>query len=144
MKFHTKQRGPKFDSALEITEIAKRVRGSVKAMQRAGLFADMKVSVRVRRSAGPSDALEVTITKWTGPIHNPDWARADDSGRTTMDRYVARASKALKVLKVLGGAWNYNNSDSLTDYCDVNYFLDVRFEGGMHEADYLAARGETD
>jgi len=130
-----------YDSTLDIVEIAKRVRASIKAMQKAGLFSDMKAGVRIERYS-MGQALHVTITKWAGPIHNPAWARADRSNPEDLPRYAPRAAKALAVLRILADGWNYNNSDSMTDYYDVNYALSVNFDTELHSADYRAARGE--
>jgi hypothetical protein len=134
-----KNAGSELDINLDVKEIAKRLRVSIKAMQKAGIFSDMKVSVRISRYS-MGQGISVEITKWDGRIYNPEFVKANHLNRDTseIERHPARAAQALKVLRLMGDQWNYNNSDSRTDYYEVNYHLDVRFEVGMANEDYAA------
>ena len=51
-------------------------------------------------------------------------------------RHAPRAAKALEVLEALAGQWNYNNSDSMTDYYEVHYGLSVEFDTELSNADF--------
>jgi hypothetical protein len=114
----------KFDRNLDIKDIAKALRADVKKLQKMGLFAGMKVSVRIERySMGQS--LNVTITKWDGQLHNPEWIAEDPNYRYEINRWAAPVSRAVKALEVLANQWNYDNSDAMTDYYDVNYYTSV-------------------
>jgi hypothetical protein len=114
----------KFDASLDIKEIAKRLRKEIKAMQKMGLYAGMKVSVRIERYSG-GQSLSVTIKSWDGELLNPAWIAADPDYRYEVDKWTPRVCKALEVLKRLANQWNYNNSDSQVDYFDVNYYTHV-------------------
>ncbi len=133
--------GRHFDPALSVKEIAKRLRQTIRTMQERGLFSDMQVSVRIRPySMGCS--LNVEIRQWNGPIYNPEFVQANERGRDTADipTYHERADQVLRVLRILGDQWNYNNSDGMIDYYETNYALDVRFEGEMANQDYARAK----
>ena len=131
--------GSKFDPTLDIKDIAKELRKDIKKLVKAGFFTGMKVSVRISRySMGQS--LNVTIIKWDGDIMNADFVQANDEDRTKLNRYVPRAAKALAVLKAFAGSRNYDNSDSMTDYYDVNYATSVTFDTEIFEADWAAKK----
>jgi hypothetical protein len=127
----------KFDASLDIKEIAKRLRKDIKAMQKMGVYANMKVSVRIERYSG-GQSLSVTITKWDGQLHNPAWIAADMNARCEIHRHTPRVRKAMEVLKRLANQWNYDNSDSMVDYFDVNYYTHVSVDWELDAADRKA------
>ena len=133
--------GSKFNTNMTIVEIAKALRKDIKAMMKAGRFEGMKVSVRVDRYS-MGQALDITITKWNGDIMNADFVKADCDERIdrNLQRYVPAARMALATLTALAGQWNYDNSDSMTDYYDVNYAVNVTFDRDLFEADWAAKK----
>jgi hypothetical protein len=127
----------KFDPSLNIKEIAKRLRKEIKNMQKLGIYTGMKVSVRIERYSG-GQSLNVTITKWDGQLHNPNWIAADQDDRHEYHRHTPKVLKALEVLKQLANQWNYDNSDSMVDYFDVNYYTHVKVDWELDRDDRIA------
>jgi hypothetical protein len=132
--------GTKYDPELDIVDIARALRKDIKALVKQGFFPGLKVSVRTERySLG--QALNITITGWNGDIANAEWVQRGfdtDGGRIPM--YAPGAKKAMDVLETLANQWNYNASDSMTDYYEVNYSVSVAFDHDLQEADAEAKR----
>lgn len=144
---YSKKYGARYERGLDVKTIAVRVRDDIKAGVKAGaLPKGLKCSVRISRySMGQS--LDVSVKLAPGiTIINPayiaakaavpnEWPR--DIGRTTDE-----ASALLEELRGIVSAYNYDGSDSQTDYYDVNYAMHVgidwKYEKELLEAGVLA------
>lgn len=76
--------GAKYDSSLNVVEIAKRIRADIKAAITAGTIPAIKTSVRISRySMGRS--IDVTITETPFEVLNPAWTEACKAGACVWD-----------------------------------------------------------
>lgn len=112
--------GSRWERGRDIAEIAKDVRRDIKAAVKAGnLPADVKFSVRISRfSMGKS--LDVRATLPDRPAR-----RAIETGYG----YTHEAATIIAVVKSITDAYNYDASDSLTDYYNVEFYSDVIVSG---------------
>jgi hypothetical protein len=118
--------GTKYNRNLDITEIAKMVRKELKDP----IFSGLKFSVRIDRfSMGQS--LDVTITDAPEDftIKNPEFYAAKEAGQDTynISRYNDNAIGLLRTVENIVSQYNYDNSDTQTDYFDVNFYSNVSF-----------------
>ena len=112
-----------------LKEIAKQVRAQIKKAKAEGRLAkETKVSVRTQYySMGCS--LNVTITKTDTPIISPEYQAFVDAYPHTWptepgcprSRYTAAAEKEVGVIDAIVEKYHRNDSDSMTDYYDVNF-----------------------
>jgi len=132
----------KYEAGLDITEIAKRLRREIKAALKAGELPACKYSVRTSRySMGQS--LNVSITETPFPVHNREFLElehkilyvsdvADRQGLRweleETDRWTQEAIDLIKTMKGMANQWNYDGSDSQTDYYHVNYSMSVDYD----------------
>jgi len=123
-----------------VAVIAKKIRAKIKEAIKLDLLPKgTKVSVRSENFAGGS-AIRISIKSLGGTIvANPVWVDGYDSVTGNVNgfaswedgcpsRYTEEASAYLDTIKKIHDIWNYNNSDSQTDYFDVNYYGDVSFD----------------
>jgi hypothetical protein len=121
--------GEKYDETLDVAQIAKKVRKDIAEAMRGGRLPKMTVSVRISRySMGQS--IDVTLAGAPQPIFNPDRLR---SGHAHVDGralpiYNDYGRDILEHVEAIVAAYNYDNSDSQSDYYDTNFGGDVRFE----------------
>lgn len=120
-------KGKKYDYNLDIKEIAKRVRKQIKEK-----FPDITVSVTIRRfSGGQSMDMEIKklpfipysfafidLIEQQQTIH----PKTDHLIRTNQSMYNEAYTKLVDALKSMANAYNYDNSDPMTDYFDVNFY----------------------
>lgn len=129
-----KTTGTKYDSTRDIKEIAKLVRQDIKAAVKAGDLPKLKASVRISRySMGQS--LDVEIKEVDCPVANPDRV-ADDLLGVHPPNHKLCTDEAYAVkdkVQVLVDEYNYDNSDSMTDYFDVNFYCRVNFSFELKE-----------
>jgi hypothetical protein len=108
----------------DTADIAKDVRADIKAAVKAGTLpgAPVTYSVQTRKFAGGS-AIDVTIKGLTDAfIYDPE---PNEYG----NRQHTPACKALLAqVKAIRDAYNYNGSDPMTDYFDVNFYGSVTVE----------------
>jgi hypothetical protein len=147
-------RGAKHDATrgLDITEIAKRMRADIKALN---LDKGFKVAVRTQRySGGQSIDIRVTAVpegfrilsdkaaSWVkqfprmehrAPFPNSDWNSEE-------------LNTVMASLKRIHASYNRNNSDSMTDYFDVRYYggadLDWQISRDCKAREVEAARSD--
>lgn len=132
-------RGAKYDATqrLDTAEIAKRMRADIaEAIATGTLPKGIKVSVNIRRFAGGS-AIDMRVRALPAGmvLHNVDWLRWNrdnpDAGYNLCphrDCWSAEAGSALDRLKAIHSSYNRNNSDSMSDYFDVNYYGQAEFD----------------
>jgi len=134
--------GNKYDKDLDTAEIAKRVRMDIKAAIASGdLPKGLKASVRMDRFAGGSSIdIRVTQVPQGFTLANPERIQWDlehpyASSTKVLPLYTAEAMALLLKLKALLDAYNYDGSDIMTDYFNVRFYGDVRFDHDLAQAD---------
>lgn len=119
---------------LDIAEIAKLVRREIKQQ-----YPEIRTSVRIERySMGQS--LNVRISESPEPLHNPDydsdynWAVRCGMAEISPDHeklttyLTARGQEIESGIKAIIEKYNYDDSDTMTDYFDVNFYSNVHIE----------------
>lgn len=147
------RRGSKYENTrnLSTKDIAARIRGDIKeALARGVLPAGLKVSVRYRSFSGGS-AIDLRVTAFPEgfTLHNPAYLRHEHETRNQGwqpfpgDRDSTEWAAVRAALKSIHGAYNRDNSDSMTDYFDVRYYGDVdvywEISRGIRERELAAA-----
>lgn len=131
--------GNKYEAGLDVVEIAKRVRKDIKDTVKAGdLPKGIKVSVRIDRfSMGRS--IDATIKTLGGEqIHTDEFLRwVAENGYThdMPERYTEVARVAKEAIEQIVAAYNFDNSDSQTDYFHVNFWGHVDFDYNIETAE---------
>lgn len=118
--------GTKYDKNIGVADIAKLVRADIKAGIKAGtLPAGLKCSVKISRySMGQS--LTVSVKAVSGiDIVNPAFiaakVAAPDAWPIDINQTSDEARALLEDLRAIVSAYNYDGSDSMTDYYNVNF-----------------------
>lgn len=135
--------GSKYDSGADIAQIAKLVRKDITAAIKEGKLPDIGTSVRVERYSG-GRRLTVEVVKVPGwyRIFHRDFIQQGDSPSYRGDRYSSEARATLRVLQSIVGAYNRDDSDSMTDYYNVHFSEYVQFDHRLLDSD--RARAETE
>lgn len=137
-------------------EIVIRIRQEIALAVALGVLpAGTKVSVRQPHYK----SIIVSVTAWSGAVlcdayvetlmdetvaWRPERRERDEFGMVSGDdRYTAALNSALSLIEKIADRHNYNNSDYMTDYFDVGYYLsvDARPVAGLAER---AIREEAD
>ena len=132
--------GQHYDSKLEIKQITKNIRKELKALTKLGFkfsvrseWGSLTVVIRVRVLKVPEDwvlfnpyydqqiAWEISV----GQINS--W----EAGKDPREIFTELGKQFTKCLRSLANQWNYDKSDSYTDYYENNYFLTVTTESGL-------------
>lgn len=124
---------------LDIAEIAKLVRKDLKAAH-----PDVKASVRISRfSMGQS--LDVAITAWSGEVHSRDRIREEILSPYGTHRTAWMSDDAIALqnsIEAIVAAYNYDNSDLVSDYHHVRFYTHVSFACSDRERVEAAVRAE--
>ena len=127
--------GKKYNKNLDVKEIAKLVREDIKKE-----LPNIKTSVRIERySMGRSINIEVIELNYN-PF-NKLWVKQmvkDDL--ITESMYIKDFQLIMDKLKEIVNNYNYNNSDGMTDYFDVNFYSNIVIEGELRERYYNAIK----
>lgn len=124
--------GAKYEATknLATVEIAKLIRADIKAAIEAGTLPRGKYSVRSSHGSGRS--IDVRIQNLEGVrLLSVEWVRwrAEHEDHETPPagfvRYSAVAQAAVDTLKAIHWSYNYDGSDSQTDYFNVRYYGDA-------------------
>ena len=108
---------------LSTTDIAKLIRNDIKKK-----FPKVKASVRTQYFAGGS-AIDVYIKDAPFNPINPKWNPKDWSATLIQNpRYTKQGSKLLKDIEKLGQKYQLHDVDSMTDYFNVSFYLDVKYD----------------
>lgn len=122
---------PKYDPKLSVKEIAVRIRADIKAAITRGEIPAVKTSVRSDRNS-----IDVTIVSWPKDfqvsnaervIH--DHLHPNQSGfidDRELPYHTDAARSLIKKIESMRNAYNFDDSDPMTDYFHVNYY------GGTH------------
>lgn len=141
--------GTKYEATakLSLTDVAKLCRADIKAAVKAGTLPQgLKVSVRTDYYAGGA-SIRVAVTALPAgfPVLNAERVKVDHEDPHTFrpeyhyPRYTPEATALLKTLAGIFDAYNFDNSDSMTDYFHTR-FGDGRpkFEHELEEVDRAA------
>lgn len=126
-------RGEKFDHGLPITEIASRVRSSIKAAVKAGNVPAFKYSVRVSKySGGQSLRISIEIPPGT-EYRSAEWLDRNAKAGTwhVAKPYREDVQKAYDFCESEFRAYNFDGSDIQSDYFHVNYYGGVSVQAGI-------------
>lgn len=112
--------GSKYEETkhLDIKDIAKLVRQDIKKAVSSGQLAKAKYGVRIRRYAG-GRSLDVAIKNFDFPLRGEDHLLTDV------------ASATLQFVRNLVDAYNFDHSDSMTDYFHVRFYGSVDFDSSL-------------
>jgi hypothetical protein len=129
--------GAKYDGNLDTAQIAKRVRADLKAAIASGELPAMKASVRISRySMGSS--ITVSLSDIAGlTLFNAERLRADcdqPHGHITLPIYTDEARAILDAVEAILAAYNYDASDSQTDYYESAFHANVDFDNRWESA----------
>lgn len=134
--------GRKYDANLDVAEIAKRLRKEIKQAVKAGDLPAIKASVRIKRYSG-GQSINIYVTEAPFMINNPERVAFDITNNRRpmneleMPRYSEAARECLNKLNAMLNAYNYDGSDSQSDYFNVNFY-------GFAKIDYEAEYAERD
>lgn len=124
----------------DVTDIAKAMRADIKAAVRAGLLPAGKYQVRTHRYAG-GQSIDIAATipgAWIDCQGQRYYTAVDGVPRMDTCTYcedfpwqshrslTEDAAVALMTLERIHGAYNYDNSDTITDYFDRRYYGTVQ------------------
>ncbi len=134
----TKHTGSKYESGRDIKVIAQLVRADIKAAIKSGaLPAGLKTRVKIDRfSMGCS--LDVVITDGVDGCFNVefwrDLAARPNDGSQRPSRYTAEGKALLAALEAICKAYQREETDSMSDYHNTNFYLDVKFDAEIESA----------
>lgn len=129
-------------SNLSTTEIAGLIRADIKAAQaRGALPKAMKVSVTRDYFSGGS-SIDVNIKSFPGTIHTPGYVAQSKLHFVhpclAAPRYEANVKAALETLEQIVNAYNFDGSDSMSDYFHVRFYKHIGVSSELSRADYKA------
>lgn len=128
--------GKKYSRGMDVKEIAALVRGEIKAAVKSGeLPKALKASVRIDRYSG-GRSIDVKLTCPGLKVYSVPRLLADRdepnvySGLNWMSD---EASEVTKKVKAMLDAYNFDGSDTMTDYFHVNFYSEVVLDGNRDE-----------
>lgn len=116
--------------------LAKAMRAEIALAVKRGVLPPLKVSVRINHHK----SLTVEIVGWEGAVFSPDYEMylmdeaakpgsvqwsPEHRSRDEDPRLSSTLNVALRTIETIVERHNYNNSDLMTDYFDVGYYLTV-------------------
>jgi hypothetical protein len=117
--------GPKYEASKNLAggvEIAKLVRADIKAAVKAGTLPKGKYSVK-----SDFKSIDVKVSDLNITVYSE--AALTSPGRVYVyELYSERMAAALKTLREIHGAYNYDGSDLASDYFNVRYYGDVSLD----------------
>ena len=135
--------GSKYTPGTDVKEIAKMIRKDIADAIKAGRIpAGTKCSVRIDRfSGGKSIDLYVTALPAGFHIYSREYVEhtlTNKHGYFEGKRRSDEATALIKTLKSISDSYNYDDSDSMTDHFDVNFYGHEDFDSKL-ECDDLDA-----
>lgn len=115
-----------YDKSLTTADVAKIVRQKIAQLKKTGdLDKGYKFSIRSESFAGGS-AIRASITAIPEGVtaYNSEYYDAYNRGESTysMTRFSAPVSVVSKMILALINSFNYDGSESMVDYFDVNFY----------------------
>lgn len=141
--------GKKYEKGLDVAGIAKRVRADLKTAVAAGELPAAKYSVTISRYAG-GQSLSVRINGVPFAIVNEERVRRDTLEphtyhADTLFLHSERGRELLGKVEAIVAAYNFDGSDSMTDYFHVNFYGHVDFGSQeTEEREALRAKYEAE
>lgn len=136
--------GSKYSKGVDVAEIAKSVRADIKAAIKAGELPAIKVGVTVSRYAG-GRSLRLNVTACPVDIMNPARVLADAANPhaypTVREVHTEEGRAILAHLESIVGAYNFDGSDTQSDYFHVNFYAHVGFSSELERAQRAAIVG---
>lgn len=130
--------GSTYDKTLSTKEVAKKIREQIKADKKAGnLPKGLKVSVRYKSFSGGT-SIDLTVTAvdfqhmntarviWEN--ENPNQIADYEADPELRERYSLKGREVLKRLQSLMDGFNYDGSDSMVDYFNVNFYGHANYD----------------
>jgi len=131
-KRYEKSYGGKYDADLDIVEIAKRVKSEIREASKNGDLPEMKVSVTTDRySGGQSLSVRIKTLPEGFEVCNPEYVEKmveNPHGYDPVPRYSEKMRDVISKVEGIVGAYNYDGSDSMIDYFDVNFYTHVNLD----------------
>jgi hypothetical protein len=125
--------GENYESSRDIKDIAKDIRKDIKTAIKSGKLPKVKVSIRISRySMGQSLTIEIKETSF--PTVTPAFVRWLSEDNFAPHRYTPIAGRVLEDITNIANAYNYNKSDSMTDYYDTNFYTHVQYDTELRAA----------
>jgi hypothetical protein len=144
--------GSKYEQGVDVAEIAKRVRKDIAGKIRVGELPAAKYSVRISRYSG-GRSLNVYVDLVPFRIVNEERVKQDVleawGSREMLLRRTPEAREVIAKIEALVEAYNFDGSDSQTDYFHVNFYATIDFgkqentEWTELRAKYEAEKWET-
>jgi len=129
--------GAKYDENLDVAVIAKLIRKEIKTAVNSGALPPFAASVRVSRSS-MSQSICVNVTAAGFVIHSDALfahLAAHDGSPWCQCRYSESAMAVLNGIEAMLAAYNYDGSDSMADYFNVNFYTSVGFDCRLTDAE---------
>ena len=127
--------GDKYDGSMDVKDIAKLVRADIKSMIKAGGLPKGKYSVKIERFAG-GQSLDIEIKEIDCQIVDLEYFLYPETNQ--WNHFYTKEAQAFEtMLKAIVWQYNHDGSDSMTDYFDVNFYSNVRYDCDLrrqHEA----------
>lgn len=135
-------KGSKYEAGRDVKTIAQLVRSDIKAAIKSGaLPAGLKTRVKIDRfSMGCS--LDVIVTDGVDGCFNPEfWKHLNDprASGPRPNRYTAEGKALIAKLEAICKAYQHEDSDSMSDYMNTNFYLSVKFDSDLERASVAAA-----
>lgn len=113
-------KGSKYVSGRSVKFVAELVRKDIKAAQKAGkLRTDVKISVR----CDGVSALRITVTAAPLSCFNPEYRKSTNFTYPPVSAYTDEGKALLKALHGLAAEYQFQESDSMADYMNNNFYL---------------------
>jgi hypothetical protein len=127
--------GSKLNRSLTTTEVAARIRADIKDAVKRGVIRPGKYSVRSKYFSGGS-SVDITIKDVDMLIWNAERIISDEANEPSYGEplYTPWAQELLDNVKSIMNAYNYDRSDSQTDYFDVKFYGNVEFDWKWSDA----------
>lgn len=116
-------RGENYEQGEDVATTAKRIRRCIKLAQKSGELARAKLSIRCRRYAG-GQSIDVEIV--SVPFELVRYVEGDDVAH--YERYTPETKELLSKLEEIVESYRRDDSDSMTDYYNANFWGSVRVE----------------
>lgn len=123
----------------DVTVITKRIRDFIKELRKAK---KLPKGVKISCKKNHYSSLSVTITDIPDNVllYNPEYLKRLTEAKNAginfhkpydMPIYSREATNLLEFLKKYVDQYNYNNSDAMTDYFDVNFYSSIDFDSSL-------------
>lgn len=115
--------GKNYDNTLSTTDVAKKIRSFIAQKRREGVIPkELKYSVRSKSySGGSSIDIDITSVPRNMVIYNPKTCSKERGYGISCKKYNPKLQKINDMISKKMRSYNFDGSDSQTDYYDVNF-----------------------